>query len=99
MTEPLGLTPDDASMCKHIAAVLYGVGARFDDEPELFFTLRQVDSKDLIAAAAGAEGLTGAAPRRAGNALFGPDLESGQHCWSTLACRARHSPTGSRPVF
>lgn len=36
-------------MCKHIAATLYGIGARFDEDPSLFFTLRGVDTKDLIA--------------------------------------------------
>lgn len=41
--------PDSASMCKHIAAVLYGIGARLDQQPELLFSLRQVDPKDLIA--------------------------------------------------
>lgn len=41
--------PDSASMCKHIAATLYGIGARFDEDPSLFFTLRGVDSEDLIA--------------------------------------------------
>lgn len=40
--------PDWASMCKHIAAVLYGVGARLDQQPELLFTLRRVDAKDLV---------------------------------------------------
>jgi uncharacterized Zn finger protein len=40
--------PDSASMCKHIAAVLYGVGARLDQQPELLFKLRQVDAKDLV---------------------------------------------------
>jgi uncharacterized Zn finger protein len=45
--------PDSASMCKHVAAVLYGVGARLDDEPELLFRLRKVDEKDLIAKADG----------------------------------------------
>jgi uncharacterized Zn finger protein len=41
--------PDHASMCKHVAAVLYGVGARLDAQPELLFRLRAVDEKDLIA--------------------------------------------------
>lgn len=41
--------PDWASMCKHVAAVLYGVGARLDHSPELIFKLREVDEKDLIA--------------------------------------------------
>ncbi len=43
--------PDWAVMCKHVAAVLYGIGARFDDDPNLFFTLRGVESGDLIAEA------------------------------------------------
>ena len=41
--------PDWASMCKHVAAVLYGVGARLDAQPELLFVLRKVDQQDLIA--------------------------------------------------
>ncbi len=40
--------PDYASMCKHIAAVMYGVGRRLDSEPELLFTLRNVDPQELI---------------------------------------------------
>ena len=40
--------PDWASMCKHVAAVLYGVGARLDTSPELFFTLRGVNMDNLI---------------------------------------------------
>lgn len=43
--------PDWADMCKHVAAVLYGVGARLDAQPELFFTLRGVDMQDLVSAA------------------------------------------------
>jgi uncharacterized Zn finger protein len=43
--------PDWASMCKHVAAVLYGVGARLDSQPELIFALRRVDPKDLVAQA------------------------------------------------
>ncbi len=41
--------PDHASMCKHVAAVLYGIGARLDAQPELLFCLRAVDERDLIA--------------------------------------------------
>jgi uncharacterized Zn finger protein len=43
--------PDWAGMCKHVAAVLYGVGARLDQQPELLFRLRAVDEKELIASA------------------------------------------------
>ena len=42
--------PDGAYMCKHIAAVLYGVGARLDEQPELLFKLRNVDHEELISA-------------------------------------------------
>ena len=41
--------PDHAAMCKHVAAVLYGVGARLDKSPELLFRLRAVDEAELIA--------------------------------------------------
>jgi uncharacterized Zn finger protein len=41
--------PDSARMCKHVAAVLYGIGARLDKKPELLFELREVDQEDLIA--------------------------------------------------
>ena len=44
--------PDSATMCKHVAAVLYGVGARLDSQPELLFRLRHVDHLELITAAA-----------------------------------------------
>lgn len=40
--------PDYATLCKHVAAVLYGVGARLDTQPELLFTLRDVDHTELI---------------------------------------------------
>ena len=43
--------PDWASMCKHVAAVLYGIGARLDQQPELLFSMRRVDAKDLVAQA------------------------------------------------
>jgi uncharacterized Zn finger protein len=40
--------PDYASLCKHSAAVLYGIAARLDEKPEDLFTLRQVDYMKLI---------------------------------------------------
>lgn len=43
--------PDWASMCKHVAATLYGIGARLDEEPLLFFALRQADTEELVARA------------------------------------------------
>jgi uncharacterized Zn finger protein len=46
--------PDSAAMCKHVAAVLYGVGARLDQHPEVLFKLRRVNAQDLVQQAAGA---------------------------------------------
>jgi uncharacterized Zn finger protein len=41
--------PDRAGMCKHVAAALYGVGARLDEKPGLLFVLRGVDENELLA--------------------------------------------------
>lgn len=43
--------PDWAAMCKHVAATLYGIGARLDEDPLLFFTMRQADTAELVAEA------------------------------------------------
>lgn len=50
--------PDWATMCKHLAAVLYGVGARLDEHPELLFLLRSVNHDQLITRAASMANLT-----------------------------------------
>lgn len=42
--------PDWAGLCKHLAAVMYGIGVRLDTSPELLFQLRGVDPQDLITA-------------------------------------------------
>ncbi len=44
--------PDWAGLCKHLAAVFYGIGARLDEEPALFFTLRGIDQNELVGAGA-----------------------------------------------
>ena len=74
--------PDRATVCKHVAATLYGVGVRLDSRPELLFVLRGVDPQDLVEQAS--QGLA-AAPRAAAAtldttsldlaSLFGIDLE------------------------
>ena len=43
--------PDSAGLCKHLAAALYGIGARLDEQPELLFLLRGVDHLELLEAA------------------------------------------------
>jgi len=52
--------PDIAGLCKHLAAVLYGVGARLDQDPKLFFLLRGVQEAELIGGQA-LDALTGGA--------------------------------------
>ena len=75
--------PDWADMCKHVAAVLYGVGARLDAQPELLFTLRGVDHLELLGAAAdsavlaaGAGGGTGALGAAELAEVFGIEIEA-----------------------
>jgi uncharacterized Zn finger protein len=76
--------PDWADMCKHVAAVLYGIGARIDQKPELLFRLHGVDEKELIAGAGKALPLARKAPDASKvlggedlSALFGLDLGQG----------------------
>lgn len=74
--------PDWAEMCKHVAAVLYGVGVRLDKQPELIFRLHEVDEKELIARAGDKRSLSKkrpAAPKVLSDgedlsALFGLDI-------------------------
>jgi uncharacterized Zn finger protein len=44
--------PDWAGMCKHVAATLYGVGARLDHDPDFLFTLRGVNRSELVSTGA-----------------------------------------------
>ena len=76
--------PDGARMCKHVAAALYGVGARLDEKPDLLFTLRAVDEKELIAQAGKNLSVADAAQSTARvianddiSALFGIDVDDG----------------------
>lgn len=68
--------PDWARMCKHVAAVFYGIGARLDDDPELLFVLRGVDHLELIAEASTTSQLESAMSGSNGASLDGSDLES-----------------------
>jgi uncharacterized Zn finger protein len=68
--------PDWADMCKHVAASLYGVGARLDEDPSLFLTLRGVDVGGLIARSATkkAERLLETASQKSSRILENVDL-------------------------
>lgn len=67
--------PDYAGMCKHVAAVLYGIGVRFDDDPEILFRLRQVSASELVAGAAKGLVVAKRAPQ-AGKVLAREDVAS-----------------------
>ena len=72
--------PDWATMCKHVASVLYGVGSRLDDRPESLFLLRGVDTAELIATEMVLPGDTATDDTLADDALagiFGIDLDAG----------------------
>ncbi len=76
---------DHAAMCKHVAAVLYGIGARLDRKPELLFRLRAVDEGDLVAGIDPAMPLSKPAPATGRlletndiSALFGLDMAATQ---------------------
>jgi uncharacterized Zn finger protein len=73
--------PDWADMCKHVAAALYGVGARLDQNPQLLFVLRGVDESELFAGTGKDLSLSNAAPSAASvlddsdvAALFGLEM-------------------------
>jgi uncharacterized Zn finger protein len=66
--------PDWAVMCKHAAAVLYGIGARLDHCPELLFALRAVDHLELISEAVDAKNLERSLASGSGSELEGSDL-------------------------
>jgi len=65
--------PDWADMCKHVAAALYGVGARLDEKPQLLFVLRDVDENELLASTGQDLALTRAA-RSAAKVLDDTDV-------------------------
>jgi uncharacterized Zn finger protein len=73
---------DAAEMCKHLAAVLYGVGCRLDEQPELLFKLRGVDHTELLTEATRAANVSSDAGNRkviaAGDLsdVFGIDIDS-----------------------
>jgi uncharacterized Zn finger protein len=62
--------PDYAGMCKHLAAVMYGIGNRLDSSPELLFELRGVNHQELI------EQAIPAAPTRAKHGV--PTIEASE---------------------
>ena len=75
--------PDGARLCKHLAAVLYGMGSRLDQEPELLFVLRGVDQLDLISGAGQGVTMGNASPpanvlqEESLSGIFGIEMDGG----------------------
>lgn len=66
--------PDSATMCKHVAATLYGVGHLLDTEPELFFRMRGVDQSELVSDAMTTQATADAMGLDQQSSLVGEDL-------------------------
>lgn len=98
--------PDWADMCKHVAAVLYGVGARLDEKPELLFTLRHVDHNDLVSQASTVEALTDGAGAAEAVTLaaadvgevFGIELDAGTSGVSAATAKPKRVPKPAKAV-
>ena len=99
--------PDWADMCKHVAAVLFGIGARLDSKPELFFTLRGVNMEELIdaasqSAAAPLKGKTRTKKSALADAdlseLFGVEVEVGKKIKDTKASTRAKTKTASAKI-
>jgi len=96
--------PDWASMCKHVAAVLYGIGARLDRQPELLFTLRQVAYEELIAKAGAGLSAAAAAPAATKilaeedlSAMFGIEIAAANETSTTQVPKPTGPPASTRP--
>jgi uncharacterized Zn finger protein len=90
--------PDHADMCKHVSAVLYGVGVLLDTKPELLFTLRGVDQAELLshASSAAITDLSANTGDLAGvdlSAIFGIDLSM-----EASAVMEEEPPTPKKPA-
>jgi len=93
-------------MCKHVAATLYGVGARLDRDPSLLFALRGVDTGDLVSrtVATKAESLLEKAARKSSRVMaesdlsrvFGIDFAGGFDASATEGGSGRGSRAGSK---
>jgi uncharacterized Zn finger protein len=93
--------PDWAGMCKHVAAVLYGVGSRLDSQPELLFLLRGVDAEELIAAEMALPEAATASDTLADDqlgAIFGIDLDTEADTHPAPQSQPRKQPRATRRV-
>ncbi len=94
--------PDGAVMCKHVAAVLYGVGSRLDHQPDLLFLLRGVDAAALISADVAlptASAAAGDALAAGGLAdIFGVDIDPGEASLPAKAKKPRRAAVAAKTM-
>jgi uncharacterized Zn finger protein len=98
--------PDWAGMCKHVAAVMYGVGSRLDEKPDLLFLLRKVEHLELIAGAVDSSPVAKSGKVRGKKTIastdlsdiFGIEMASPETAGSPSEIAAKKSPTRGRPV-
>ncbi len=99
--------PDYAHLCKHLAAVLYGIGARLDHQPELLFLLRKVDHLELITATGEKAATTKLRSKKnaiaddALSEIFGIELESpaAEPAHVSAASAKAPAPQSARPAI
>jgi uncharacterized Zn finger protein len=97
--------PDWADMCKHVAASLYGVGARLDSAPELLFKLRGVDQSELITLDTAVSDLTKTKSSRRRRTLdndavsdvFGIELDDSPPTPRRTTQKAKKAPAETKP--
>jgi uncharacterized Zn finger protein len=89
--------PDWADMCKHVAAVLYGIGVRFDQNPELLFRLHEVDEQELIAGAGKGLPLAKTGPAKS-KRLGGEDLAAMFELDMAVDGEDAVAPIGVKPI-
>jgi uncharacterized Zn finger protein len=97
--------PDGAAVCKHLAAVVYGVSVRLDDSPELLFALRNVDHSELITQAVASENLeqslASSTSDLAGSdlgELFGIELDVSSEPIPATGSQTKTSPSAKKVV-
>ncbi len=94
--------PDWATMCKHVAATLFGVGARLDRNPEMLFTLRGVDPAEMVEAAVEQPPRAGKRPRGRVlasdelSSVFGVDIDMGEASSEDVAPRVERGRQAAR---
>ncbi len=91
--------PDWAGLCKHLAAVLYGIGARLDEKPELLFLLRGVDHIELLEGAPAGKTKTGPGTLDSGDLadVFGIEISPAEPPPPGKKSPAKKSPSPAKP--